>query len=181
MILHYISNIFISLLLYGLYSNDLFLFFLFTASFASLLILVHILFIDATFEKKHPFLFKLLIIICSIIITYSFYILAKFLILKIKYIIDYIFKINSSNNSSNKANTGNINFSNKPGPSGDGGPKPGGEGGPNSPIIIESDGEREKRLKKERAKEYRKINADRIKANRKRYNESRKGRETNKK
>ncbi len=81
--LGFITQIYLGVFFVVLDNNDLFLIFVLGAFSVSILTLFYVLLVDKILVKKHPWMFKFLILFCSIIAIWSSFILAKFVLIKI--------------------------------------------------------------------------------------------------
>ena len=174
-------NLYTFLLFIVLYNNDMFINNTFAAFTVSIITIIYAICIDKTFSEKHPYLFKLLMIICSAIVLFCFFVLIKFLIYKIKDIIEYILKVDpkESPGSAGYNKSGYSEGADNRGPDGNGpgkGPSPGGNDSTVHPG--ETNEQRKKRLARARAKEWAKNNREKVKANKKKYSSSQKGKQT---
>lgn len=124
--------------------------FLFTFS---LLIVIYLIFITGNFKKTHPLIYEYLIIIFSLLLLVSFFIICTFLVLSL---IEILFNLNIKKKPSD--DNPNSSFGND-GPSK--GPNAGGNpnNGPEEEAIVgESPEERRKRKNREAASRYRNKN-----------------------
>ena len=98
-----------------LYQQDLYIIYIFLIFSISILTLIYIRFIDTTFEKKHPIIFKILRDLCLIlIIACTFILLNSYFFFKLKSIIHSLLNTKPSN-SHDTGNSNGPNWTNGPG------------------------------------------------------------------
>ena len=185
---HFLESVYLVAYIIALYANNFYYYSIFGVLTVSIIIIFYIFYIDVGFNIKHPIIYNLLFIICSIAILSSVFILYKLLIYEILKLINNILKMGPNAGGSENQHAGNSpnRDPSDGGPSGGdpsggdpsggdpsgGGPSGGGPfgGGPSgggpSGETIETEEERKKRRKREiRAK----------------YNNSEKGKKANNK